>query len=380
MNLTKMQRTAIEKAIEWYYTESYKKQLFVIGGYAGTGKTFIVKLLIEILGLATYNVLFCAYTGKAVNVLRMRGNIAQTIHKSFYQIYNNNSILRFKLKKELPSIVKLIVIDEGSMINNKIVDDILSFKIPVIMLGDPGQLPPIFGRNTYMDEPDVFLTEIMRQKDDNGILELATKARNNEKISFGTHKNTRVISFDKVTDIEKYDIVLCWKNSMRIKMNSLIREKLGFTHIYPSRNEKLVCLNNNYVHEVTYNDIGIVIVNGLNCISLSDVQNIDDEQDTFVLRYKPDFIKENSYYFETRCNKSIFDNIGDISKCNVAEIPQDIVNIDFGYSLTVHKSQGSEWDNVLVINDYGGSNDDYPKWLYTAITRSKKSITIASLY
>ena len=381
MKLTPTQRTAIERAMGWYFGGSHEKKLFVVGGYAGTGKTTIVKLIIDVLGLTKYNVLYVAYTGKATNVLRMKGNFAHTIHKTFYQIYGSGSKVQFKLKTSLPSIVKLIVVDEMSMVNDKIMDDILSFGIPVIGLGDPGQLPPIFGGNRFIGDPDAFLTDVMRQDDKSGILTLATMAREGKMIPFGNYGESKVVPFDKIDAIEKYDTVLCWRNSTRIRLNMLIREKLNLTHNYPTKGEKLICLNNSYVHELEHEGINVFIVNGLNCVAVDNVDEIDDETDTFKLKYKPDFVQTNSTFFETRCEKGLFDTqrSGKVWKEVDEERDDDIVRVDFGYALTVHKSQGSEWGRVLIINDYAGNGNDFPKWLYTAITRGRYSVTLTNI-
>jgi hypothetical protein len=127
--------------------------------------------------------------------------------------------------------------------------------------------------------------------------------------------------------------------------------------------------------------MGVLVVNGLNCVAMNEPEDINDETGTFKLRYKPDFIPTNNSYFETRCEKALFDSQrnGEVWKDNPEEDrPDDIVRLDFGYALTVHKSQGSEWNNVLIINDYGGNPNDYPNWLYTGITRGKKSITLTN--
>jgi len=380
MKLTSIQRTAIERAIEWYFGRSHEQKTFVVGGYAGTGKTTIVKLMIDILGLTKYNVLYCAYTGKAVNVLRLKGNVAQTIHRTFYQIYGSGSKVQFRLKSSLPSIIKLIVIDEASMVNDKIMDDILSFGIPIILLGDPGQLPPIFGGNRFINNSDVFLTEVMRQDDKSGILTLATMARESKPIPFGKYGDSQVVPFDKIQPIEKYDTVLCWRNATRVNLNNHIRKILKLTHPYPLKGEKLICLNNSYLHEIDHEGMAVLVVNGLNCIAVSEAEEIDEETNTFKIRYRPDFVLGTGPYFHTRCEKDIFDTQlnGGVWKETVEDRPDDIVRIDFGYALTVHKSQGSEWGNVLIINDYAGNSKDFPNWLYTAITRGRHSVTLTN--
>ncbi len=383
MKLTTTQRTAIEKVIHWYYNEIEEKSFFVLAGYAGTGKTSIVRLIIDILGLAAYQVIIAAPTGKAVNVLRQRMNglFSNTIHKTFYHVYRNSTRASFKLKNRLPSTIKLIIVDEFSMVNDKMIEDIFAVAgdTPIIFMGDPGQLPPIFGGNKYIDAPDFMLTEVMRQNDSSGILQLAHMARQGLPLKIGKYGDSKIVQMGKIDPIESYDAVLCWKNSTRIQINKKIRSKLGLSNIFPSKGEKLVCLNNSYDDELNYDGISIFVVNGLGCIATSDADDFDDDKGTFGLKFKPDFIKTNAYFFDTTCRQETFLRYSSSIIPKTEDTKDDMfLDVDFGYALTVHKSQGSEWPNVLIINDYQGNKNDYNKWLYTAITRGRLSITLTN--
>ena len=346
---------------------------------AAVDKSTTVSTMVETLGLQRYQVLYATYTGKAASVLRMKGCIANTIHRTFYITRQDPSGRVFFIKKKsLPSTIKLIVIDELSMVNAKLMEDIISFGIPIIGIGDPLQLPPMYGENPYIQNYDVFLDQVMRQQGTSGILDLAMMARHKQIIEPGTYKESRVITLGQLHDIEKYDIVLCWKNSTRRELNSLIRKKLGYTSKYPKVNEKLVCLKNNYMHIRNYEeDIPIMLVNGLCAINRSDaIYNKDDEYLNMI--YSPDFMPDNP--FETRVDTRLFDAYYDSDiriddKCFV-DMPEDVAILDFGYSSTTHRSQGSEWPNVLYIDEFKGSEDMYYRMLYTGITRAKKSITV----
>lgn len=382
MILTQSQKLAIEKTLNWYYYDTDKKNMFVIAGYAGTGKTTIVKIIIDLLGLNKYNVLYVAFTGKATNILRIKGNMAFTIHKTFYNIYkNSHGKIQFNRKNNLSSTIKLIVVDELSMINDKMIDDIISFNIPIIALGDPGQLPPIFGGNRFIDNSDIFLTEIMRQTDESGILTLATMARENKQIKIGSYGNSKVVETGTLKDLSIYDVILCWKNETRQFINANMRNFYNYKSRYPVKGEKLICLKNNYFHEIDYFDIPIFLVNGLNCVALSDSVLKDKSDTTLLIEYKPDFITNDAMFFMTKCYKHIFDSYVEKIPKDVEVDPDDdeIVYLDYGYALTVHKSQGSEWNKVLIVDDYAGSKEVYQKWLYTAITRGKHSITLGRI-
>jgi exodeoxyribonuclease-5 len=378
--LNETQKIAVKKTIKWYFYESSYKKLLTISGCAGVGKTFLAKIIIQNLGLHPYQVIFATPTGKAAEVLRRHNVAANTIHKIFYTVRKINNRLKFYKKKRMPSVIKLIVLDELSMINDYMINDILSFNVPIIGLGDSYQLPPIYGSNKYLDEPDIILTEIMRQKKDVGILQLATMARNGKPIPFGNYIESKVIRIKDIDNIEKYDIILCWKNTTRQNLNMTIRNKLGLISDYPTVDEKLICLKNNYTHLLEYNDIPILLVNGIDLLAHSTAKvESNDMGDNFSLSYGPSYIKDA--IFTTRVHRGPFDSYKyGVNFIIPGDEDEDIVFLDFGYAYTVHKSQGSEFNDVLIIDEFKGSNEIYNKWLYTAITRARKSVTIARYF
>lgn len=374
----KQQREAIEKAVAWYYDTSYnKKNYFIITGYAGTGKSSTVNTLIQILGLPSYSVLFAAYTGKAALILRMKGNVANTIHRTFYNIFKLNGQYFFRVKNSLPSMIKLIVIDEFSMINDKMINDILSFGLPVIFLGDEGQLPPIIGNNTFISNKeniDARLTEVMRQDSASGVLELATMARNGEIIKPGIYKNSRVLYLKDVeSNIEDYDIILCWRNSTRKLFNQAVRKKLGYNTTYPVKGEKIIGLKNNYYHQIDYEGIPIFPANGLPSTTLDDF--VKSKDDRFIrLKYRPDFINDDDGpFFDSLCHCDYFDQYErDIEKETVVfeqDGEDDIVHLDFGYCLSTFRAQGSEYKHGLFLDEFKGPQEVYNKFVYTGLTR-----------
>lgn len=390
MTFTEKQLISIKKCVEWFYLNSFKKNRFIIGGLAGTGKSTILSYAIEILGLGPNEVIFCTFTGKASLVLRMKGLHSNTIHKVFYNVRKNfDGSFLFSKKSKILSGVQLIVIDELSMVGQTMMEDILSFGIPVIGLGDPGQLPPIYGANKYISELDCFLTEVMRQDSISGILTLADMAREGKFIPCGNYGNSKVISvndFDYEKEINNFDVILCWKNKTRISLNKFIRKNiLKIDSIYPIAGDKLLCLENNYAYSLAIKplSIDIFITNGLLGNTNEDAKK---EEGHVSLKFYPDFNKNYDYdpnFFELKCDEKEFLKYADdyIEYSDEEEIIEEldcdeIVKVDYGYAFTVHKSQGSEWDNVLIIDEFKGSDDMRNKWLYTAITRGKKSVTI----
>ena len=365
----------------------------------GTGKSTTVNTIIKMLGIPINDVIFATLTAKASLVLRLKGNPSNTIHKTFYTVYKKGNSFVFNKKHRIPSNIRLIVIDEASMVNEAMLNDILSFGLPTMLLMDPGQVPPVFGTNKYVEDPnnlDVFLTQVMRQSDESGILDLAMKARNGEPLPMGYCKNSLVTTFDKVQDhLGDYSVILCYANKTRRILNQMVREQKGYKSIYPQKGEKVLCLLNNYNYELEYNDVPIYLINGLTGYVKED-SYIEDKNDMELLNLKftPDFLMNSgdpNMVFNSVCFREIFEQYQKdpskeafIEELYNNELEDDALGevgmIDFGYAFTVHKSQGSEYDHPLVVMDIHGKTPDfYNKWNYTALTRAKKAVTVAFL-
>ena len=397
--LNDQQLDAIKKVVKWYFCESMTKNYCGVLGLAGTGKSTVVNIAIKMLGLPISDVIFCTLTGKASLVLRMKGNPSNTIHKTFYTTFKKGNSFIFSLKKKIPSNIKLIVIDEVSMVTKKMLDDILSFGAPVLCLGDQMQLPSLGAPNIFMTNPElaeVFLTQVMRQDDTSGILQLATLARNEQLPEYKRYAASKVVHFEEIIDsIADYDMVVCYSNKMRRYLNKYIRTKKGFTSTYPQKGEKIVCLMNNYNYEIEYNDIPINIVNGMVGYCNEDSKVIDsDDMELVKINFTPDFLVDknsmDNLNLEPKAFCEIFEQYNkDISKeAFIEELYNDSIEdeklgevcmIDFGYAVTCHRAQGSEADNVLVVVEPNIPKHIFFRWLYTGITRAKKSVTVATI-
>ncbi len=186
------QSTAIRQIVEWYKSG---RQEFYLAGYAGVGKSTVAAIAIEELKAKcrVKSVRTAAYTGKAASVLRKKGvPDAQTIHSLIYLpvVDEESGDLRFIVSEESPAAdADLIVLDECSMVNADIAKDLRSFGKKILVMGDPGQLPPINGEGAFTSrEPDLFLREIHRQAADSPIIELATLARQGKPMPKGYDK------------------------------------------------------------------------------------------------------------------------------------------------------------------------------------------------
>ena len=400
--LNEGQQKCLEKLIDWWESYDGTKKVFEIIGAAGTGKSFIIKYLIESLEDITMdNVLFVAFVGKAAIQMTRSGVNACTIHSAIYYPVEvsardeNGKVIKkegrevkkilFKKRDNLDPSIKLIVVDEAAMVDKKLAQDLLSYKIPIIALGDKHQLPPIFGDSAFLNHPDFELTEIMRQKAGSSILGLAQEIINSKYIYLTpktVDENLCIIRkkdfFEAGGDksLLKADVVICGKNSTRDELNKLIRrlylDKMGYDVEHVPEliiGEKIICRKNNWFAQVE----NINLINGL----IGYVTNIYPESltsETVKIDFKPDFIK--SEFCDLRLNLRYF--LGNMQVKNLIKNSNyDRGELfELGYAITCHLSQGSQYKKVIVFCERLGDNEYFKKWLYTAVTRASEKLIV----
>lgn len=351
------------------------RQVFRLFGYAGTGKTTLARHFAE--GVDG-NVLFAAFTGKAAQVLRSKGAArASTIHSLIYRPKGEEEVEdeetgvknispTFSLnRKSVVGDAKLIVIDECSMVDEALGQDLLSFGTPVLVLGDPGQLPPVKGGGFFTEhEPDFMLEEIHRQARDNPIVELAQMVREGRSIMIGDYgTSAKVISKADVTTelVLEADQVLVGTNRTRRRYNERLRELKGFNGPLPQAGDKLVCLRN---------DTAKGLLNG----SLWQVTSASRTVKPFMnllVRAEDEGIERVST--KVKVLKAVFETPDAEISWQVKRRHDDF---DYGYALTVHKAQGSQWNNVVLFDESFAFREHSQRWLYTAITRAAETLTI----
>lgn len=396
MELNKMQGVASTKFQYWFkHPESRNRPWFEISGPAGSGKTTVVRHIIENLGISYDDVIFMAYVGKAALALRLSGVNGRTIHSIIYRrieqpktengeivVENGKVVMETKFIKvnDLPNGTKLLVVDEGGMVAEMHSRDILSFSIPTLVLGDLNQLPPVFGQSLFLQHPDVILNEVMRQKKDSPIIYLSQLAIHGIDISYGKYgEDAKVIRKSQLTDeiLSEADLTICSTNAMRDTINWHIRKNIyGINEPRVVAGEKLICRKNCW--DIILDDKSlqteISLVNGL----IGYVNSIDHngvKADTnMYINFKPEF--------SDRCFNRIPINSDYVlspyairSKAN--PMFSSAVAFELGYCSTCHLAQGSQYDNVIVYVDSTYQHSNYfCKWLYTAITRAKIKLTL----
>lgn len=377
--LTSEQDASVKGIKEWFNKKN--KSSCTLVGYAGTGKTFLVNYIINELGLKPKEVAFCAFTGKAALLLKKANKDynCSTIHRLIYELITDSSMPYFDLKeKEKLKGIRLIVIDEGSMITRELYEDILSFDIPVLVIGDPGQLPPIGDEFNLLNKPDFSLTQIHRQAEGNPIIFLSMLARQGRFIQPGAYGKNAYVLKRKETRNEILDRlyinanqVICGYNSTRKSVNKQVRRLLGFKETIPEIGDKMICLKNSWDREVD----NIPLVNGLIGYIEEKKEKFSKDKvitkDCISVDFRPEFLSDKRY-------ENLLLLVDDFTDKKVNLLREEISlyeRMDYGYCITAHKAQGSSWDQVLVISEVLNSKQ-HDKWLYTAITRASDKLIL----
>ncbi len=351
------------KAVGAWLKDEHGPQVFYLAGFAGTGKTTLAKTLAE---SVDGNVIYGAFTGKAALVLRRKGCAgASTIHSMIYLPRRAAGGATDWLLNENSPVgrAQLVIIDECSMVGEDLGRDLLSFGTRILVLGDPAQLPPVRGEGFFTArKPDVMLTEVHRQAQDNPIIRMSMAVREGKQIPYGTYGESRVIPRAFQKDVMSSDQVLVGMNRSRRDYNQRIRRLMGFEGAMPVVGERLVCLRNK--HSAGLLNGGLWNVGALLETKPRDVR--------LRMMLEPEDAGDQLSPAEVYVHPKFF--LGSEGELSLAEKKKSD-QFDFGYALTVHKSQGSQWNSVFLF-DEGGAFDDYAKWLYTGITRAAEAVTI----
>ncbi|MFS8159608.1 MAG: AAA family ATPase, partial [Candidatus Roizmanbacteria bacterium] len=238
------QKLVLEALLLWI--QNPKNGYITVGGYAGTGKTTITSILRTVLEKLSpkLRVSFACFTGKASMVLKSKlidqkailgTDTIGTIHSLMYKpkIDSKGRIISWKKVEKIES--DLIIIDEASMLTKDMWKDLLSYKIPIIAIGDHGQLPPVGDTYSLMQKPELRLETIHRHRDGNPILEVATLARTTGKIPFKTFspyvkklarnsQEAEDLILSIFGSVDENTLILCGRNNTRIRLNNQIRQ------------------------------------------------------------------------------------------------------------------------------------------------------------
>ena len=409
--LTAKQEEALKTAVARY---TMGMPYTVIAGYAGSGKSTLVKFIISALNIPDEKVAYVAYTGKAANVLKNKGcPNATTAHKLLYharQTKTGNYV--FTPKKVLDEPYDLIVVDEISMLPQELWYQLLSHGVHVLAMGDPGQLSPPQGEtNPALDNPHVFLDEIMRQAQESAIIRLSMHIREGKDFrTFPTVSGeVRIIPHrwqfaDENTTLLQASQILCGTNAQRFDINNKVRQMLGRGPV-PEPEDKIIGLKNHWDdvsdegNALTNGAIGTIVPHHHHMQTYPSIAKFKQFKDTDILF--ADFVTDDGDTFHNipidyqelvTNNPSLTGaqeyQIGGYNKSMLLRgeaygysftpliIPY---SFNYGYAITTWKAQGSEYPYVLAY-DCGWlrkkDKEEYIKYLYTAVTRAEKAVIL----
>lgn len=391
MVLTSKQEEGLKIAVERH---RLGERYTTIAGYAGTGKSTLVKFIIEALQVEPSKVCYATYTGKAAQVLVKKGNKnAITLHRLLYDSFPLPAGGFYRKKKPFIE-YDVVVVDEVSMAPKELMDILFSHNAYVICLGDPFQLPPIDKDqdNHLLDKPHIFLDEIMRQAAESEIIRLTMDIRAGKPLEL--FKGSEVQILDKSSLVDGIytwaDQILVATNNRRHEINDFMRQKKGFGK-EPCVGDKVICLRN-YWEDYSMGIELEPLVNGTIGYLMEEPEKIQLNAPRYV--YQPGVIDALSIHMMSDSDQEYLSYIDpniihgresvltsyDKYKLGKAKnrigdvIPREFA---YAYAITVHKSQGSEWDKVLVMEEnFPRDKMEHARWLYTACTRAAEKLVV----
>lgn len=392
IELAKKQEEGLKTAVaRWKNHEKYT----VISGYAGTGKSTLVKFIIEAIDVEPSKVAYASYTGKAAEVLRKKGNPnAMTLHRLLYDSFPREGGGFYRKPKEHLEYT-IIVVDEVSMVPRSMIELLMKHKVYILFLGDPFQLPQIEKKeeHTLLVSPHVFLDEIMRQEAESEIIQLTMKIRNDEQIDYYKGKEVQIIPKSELVTghLTWADQVICATNATRHTYNQQMRDLYGFTGKVPQDGEKMICLRN-YWDEL--DNFGVApLVNGTTGIiknpfeSFTKVPSWVQCHNHHLENVTCDFITDDGTFSQIMMDKEL---LIDGSPClewreayqvhkyefrtHTLLVPYEFA---FGYVITGHKAQGDQWSKVTVLEEkFPFDKKEHARWLYTCCTRPTDKLVL----
>ena len=389
MELTNKQQLGLQVAVQRFKN---KEKYTCISGYAGSGKSTLVKFIVQSLpGIdPETDVIYATFTGKAAQVLLKKGNKnVSTLHKLLYEsLPRPDGSWYRKPVERIP--YKIVVVDEVSMVPQSMIEQLFKYSIYLLALGDPFQLPPIQKDdvNTLLNKPHVFLDEIMRQAQESEIIRVSMDIREGKDLSLLDGKEVKIFDNSQFTEdmLLWADQVLVATNQTRINLNNTMRRLLG-REGGPQDGDKVICLKNEWDILADNED---PLVNGT-------IGFLKDSYSTYVNfpRFlgghhfdvlQSDFVSDGGALFrdinmdqkmimtgEKCCDWKTAYTIGR-NLNHKHKLPKEFT---YGYAVTCHKAQGSQWEKVLIVEEkFPFDKTEHARWLYTALTRAEEKAVI----
>lgn len=397
IQLSPDQQDALDSIVSWYRNNPNYSYL-TLGGYAGSGKTTLISEFAHTGEVKLHEIAFVAYTGKAVNVMRKKlkaaglGNArVSTIHRLIYipritimcrvsgepkaacpeckprckdeNLYEITSWERRSIEDIEDLGIKMIILDEASMVDRDIWNDLGSYGLPILAVGDHGQLPPIGKDAGLMLNPMIRLEKVHRQAENSPVIKMATYIRTHGHLPHGDYGDGSAKVFSHQASKLPFnpdDMVLCAMNRTRLMLTTGQRRVRGFGQQDVEVGEKIMALRNDYEAGLFNGMTGIVTALGESNDTWIEMEA--DMEDG--IRYKGRVLRAQFHAEKTM-------RLGDKGYRPGYGL------FTHAYVLSVHKAQGSQADSVLVFEErLPGTNNDHARWLYTAVTRAAEKCVV----
>ena len=419
-DLSPDQKQVYDAMLSWAVDGSPEK-ILTVGGYAGTGKSTLVGVLAAELAKRKKLVAYDTYTGRAASVLQRklrasgvdttatprtaeeakvegrRGGLplCSTIHSLLYRPVidpKTEEVRGWEKRTRLDRDYALIVVDEASMVSDEILQDIARHGVPLLAVGDHGQLPPVAARGDLMQNPTLRLEKIHRQAEGNPIIALARHVREGGKL--GAFKLPAGADASAVRMIFKKQLrdalrdayasagvplgadavlnvgLMCWKNVTRVSLNTTARELLGFKGL-PQAGEIVICLRNRPP-----------VYNGMRGVLKRPAQQTFPRWNVeLAIEFPDEQVTDTANAFVPQFNRAkTFASMDEIEPLGlpIERMSQAGALYDFGYCLSVHKSQGSQFDQAIFFLDRQEEPhlEEWRRFAYTAVTRAARKLTV----
>ena len=421
-SLTPHQQIAYDKITEWFFNGDHEvKQIFTFFGTAGGGKTYIISIFNELLKKKEKKVCVASYTGKAASVMRSRGvENAQTIHSLIYKAETSpDGGVAFTLDKDSElADADLLIVDEVSMVGAE-GEDLVSFGVPILVVGDmKNQIAPLEGESFfYTENPDAYITEVVRQALDSPIISAATAVRENPNTDLNQfkHNDFSYLPVSRLTDriLLAADQIICGTHRTRRAIISRHNSLTGQGAV-PGENARIVITRNDRDKLLFNGELATVLesyevstkeaIKELNRSKKKGVKNLSEKRVDWLIsllkkgeispRHISALIKKDgekeSKWVNLYLGEYEEDNTGEklsFKDKEARSIEYDLIKAfsmvvsTWGACLSTHKSQGSEFKKLILIDDgFGTWGDNAPetrrRWLYTSITRASEKLAI----
>ncbi len=379
------QEQVLKKALDWI--SSPQGKYLTIGGYAGTGKTTLTAFIRQEVFKkdALLAVGFCSYTGKAARNLEEKlkenkaiysGDSVSTVHSLIYTAITNKQgdVTGWKRRDYLD--FDLIIVDEASMVDPYILNDLISYDIPIIAVGDHGQLPPIGANYSLMQNPHLVLDQIHRQTEDSPIIDVSILARETgeipiKKFGNGVQKiskhdaDAQEILNEALSGYGEDVMIICGYNTTRLNLNKEMRARKEKFGGQPECGDRVVALKNNHYSQIYNGATGVI----------EKILEIDETGNWMLVKIALDGQDKmyQGYIYVPQFNQK---EVLTVSPRDPDGHQGDL--FDYGYALTVHKAQGSQAERVILFEERfpKATDEEWRRWLYTAVTRAKKELLI----